>query len=152
MTHKATPMACTLDWLGRSTLLLAVGLFGLYMWAAYLEKPWLEYRALPWEVIPPVRAGEMVPVVVIRCNHTSERRIYHVTRNIINVDTGVQYVLPSSDSDIEPGCHRSVSKLSQVPPNVPSGTYVLSGLGHVKGRLHEHKVPWTTQRFEVIAQ
>lgn len=149
MTHRATPMACTLNWLGRGVLCLIVFAFGLYLWASFLEKPWLEYKAMPWEVLPPVKPGEMVPVVVIRCNHTNERRTYRITRNLVNVDTGLQYVLPSSESDIEPGCHRSVSKLSAVPPNVPDGTYVLSGIGHAQGRLKVHDVPWTTQRFEV---
>ncbi len=149
MTHRSSPMHCAVDWLGKSALLLVFGAFGLYLWAVYLEKPWLEYRALPWEVIEPVKPGEMVPVIVLRCNHTGERRTYRVTRNLVNVDTGDQIVLPSSDTDIEPGCHRSISKLSLVPSNVPDGTYVLSGLGHAKGRLQVHEVPWTTQRFEV---
>lgn len=150
MTHQSTPMHCALDWLGKSALTLAVVALALYLWAAYLERPWLSYQALPWEVIEPVHPGEAVRVVVLRCNDTSAKRTYRVTRTLQNVDTGEAYVLPASEVDIEPGCHREVSRLSVVPKDAAEGTYVLGGFGLAKGRLIEHRVPWSTQRFEVV--
>jgi hypothetical protein len=129
---------------------LILGGYGFFHY--YNEKPFLEYDHLPFEVTQPfVKAGDVIPLRVYRCNHSSTPQTYLIARTVENLDTGRQYVLSDSIVRLEPGCHEEVSLANQIPPSVPAGRYRILGLSQIATDFRVIYVPWSSQPFQVIS-
>jgi hypothetical protein len=129
--------------------------FGMLMGFALhnsIFSPWLHYQNLPFPpVLVTVKAGDVALLTVERCNTSYKKRTYKTTRRLINVNaagTGRMddMILGNKWVDIEPGCHRSVSSLSEIPFKTRPGIWRLSGVAIVPIYVGNFELPWT---FEV---
>lgn len=126
---------------------------GLILWALYFEKPFLSYVNLPFPVrLAQVKAGEVIPLTVRRCNSSDVIRFYDVTHEIRSLSDPSRppRILTSERVSIAPGCTEGVSLINMVPKNSPPGRYVVTGLGIVQGTARTFAVPWYSQPFEVV--
>ena len=121
----------------------------IFVWANYIEKPYLSYENLPFQVMTKPKAGEVVELLVERCNRSKKAESYNTTRSLLNVTTKVPITLPDSRVTIEPGCFRGVSKLNKLPEKTPPGTYKLTGTALIQGSILRFEVPWYSEPFEI---
>lgn len=137
-------------------LFLAFGVAcgALVVWGFYFEKPYLEYRNLPFPpTLQRVRPGQIIPLTVVRCSSADDVRSYTVTHELRNEVPGKPTVImPAELVAITPGCHRSTSLINLVPLGTPGGAYRVHGIAIVSGALRSISVPWTSQPFEVIEE
>lgn len=131
-----------------------VGLFsaGLLVYALCFEAPYLSYQNLPFPLtVEKVIAGNAAPLSVERCNNSKQKQTYETTRRLVRVtDDGLKdIILGSRKVDIKPGCHRGISKISEVPKDTPPGLWQLNGTALVMGLLVVHEVEWYSEPFEV---
>lgn len=124
----------------------------LYMYSAHIEQPYLYYQNLPFPADITVLAGEAVELSVERCNRTAKVRTYRTTHALIDVDSRQSVLLPNVEVSIEPGCHRSASRINVVPPDTKSGRYFVAGVATVEGAFVTHRVAWYSEPFDVIAR
>ena len=130
-------------WFANFFTLIAIG--GVLVF----ERPMLAYEHLPFRVLnSPVKAGTPVMLRVTRCNRDNKLRTYVVSRTLIGADGG-RYVLPASQTSIEPGCITVVSALTVIPIDAPPGKYTLRGYGEINGFIRTHVVQWQSAEFEV---
>lgn len=130
---------------------LAVSCIGIGIWAKYYELPWLYYQNLPFPtMMPQVYPGDVAPLQVERCNSSGEKKLYNTTHNLRNEKTGLSEMLPDRRIDIDPGCHRTISKINTVPLTTKPGIYTVWGTGVIQMRIGEREVPWYSEKFEVL--
>lgn len=123
----------------------------LYMYATRIEQPYLYYQNLPFPIGSQVIAGEAVHLAVERCSRADETRSYGTTHTLTDADSKQSVLLPNVEVSIEPGCHRSISKINVIPPDTKSGRYFVSGVATVEGAFVTHRVPWYSEPFDVVA-
>jgi hypothetical protein len=142
-------------------LLLAASLFAvcssILIYARWFEKPWLVYQNLPFPpVILKVHPGDVVPLVIERCNSTKVIKQYSITHSLLNTDSKnlglLPVLLPSLPLSLEPGCNRYITKVHIVPIDTAPGTYKFFGSASVQGLLVTHDVEWYSEEFEVVDQ
>jgi hypothetical protein len=124
----------------------------LYMYATHIEQPYLYYQNLPFPVDTKVIAGEAVRLSVERCSRADEVRSYPTTHTLTDALTKQSMLLPNVEVSIEPGCHRSISKINVIPPDTKSGRYFVSGVAKIEGAFVTHKVAWYSEPFDVEAR
>jgi hypothetical protein len=131
------------------SLIIVAG--ALYMYATHIEQPYLYYQNLPFPTEMRVVAGEAVPLSVERCNRTSTAKSYSTTHILTDAATKQPTILPNVQVSIEPGCHRSLSKINVIPADTKPGHYTVSGIATVEGTFGWHRIAWYSEPFEVIA-
>lgn len=132
-------------------LIVGNSLWTLLLADKFVEKPYLTYKNLPFPVLQKqVFAGEIIPILVIRCNDTEEMQNYNTTRALENVVTKENFLLEEQRLLIKPGCTQSESRVNKIPPTVPPGKYYIYGTAEVRGHSHFLILDWRTQEFEVI--
>jgi hypothetical protein len=136
--------------LGAFTALIFIA-GALYMYATRIEQPYLYYQNLPFPIGSQVIAGEAVHLAVERCSRADETRSYGTTHTLTDVDSKQSVLLPNVEVSIEPGCHRSISKINVVPADTKAGRYIVGGVATVEGTFVTHKVAWYSEPFDVIA-
>lgn len=124
----------------------------LFMYATHVELPYLYYQNLPFPTEQRVIAGEAVPIAVERCNRAASPKSYNTTHILSNVATKQPTILPNVEVSIEPGCHRSLSKINIIPADTLPGHYTVSGIATVEGTFGWHRIAWYSESFEVIAR
>lgn len=135
-----------------ATLALISVLIISIFWAIFFETPPLVYKQQPFIVASDrefFRPGEMVPLKVERCSSAKQTIVYHLTRTIKNVDTGVGTILESTDIALDPGCKVSVSVIHVLPKSLPEGRYTINGVAAVKGLVTTHYVSFSSEPFQV---
>lgn len=133
-------------------VLASANAFGVYQF--FYKKPYLTYENLPFPVLKDkVKAGEMVPVVVRRCNNDDVPHTYTLARSLERVDAPVRkrYTLESQSVYIEPGCGETTSTGPALPREIEPGRYRLSGHAEIRMGLQNFQVEWYSETFEVIA-
>lgn len=133
------------------TTAMVIACAALLGWALFLEKPFLTYENLPFPPqIQKVRPGEVMPLVVRRCNSASSVRFYDVTHELRRVDRPEPpRIMKGERVKIDPGCRQGLSTVNEVPLDTPPGVYIAAGLGIVEGTVRTFAVPWYSQPFEV---
>lgn len=121
-----------------------------YFWSAYLEKPYLSYKNLPFPTTGKVPPGERLAVSVERCNRHQITEAYSTTHGIRNEATQQIDILPNIEVTVEPGCHLDDSKINVVPEKQAPGFYTFFGVATVRGLLVDHQVRWNSETFQVI--
>jgi hypothetical protein len=139
---------------------LAFKSFGLALvlaiaWA-FFQPPHLSYQGLPWEVISgPDKIfypGDVVPVIVKRCNNTNHQVIYTVTRSIQRINGNLiedAYVFPDTRVSLEPGCKSAVSNIHILPKDIKDGTYQISGTATVNAPINNVELQFYSVPFKV---
>jgi hypothetical protein len=135
--------------LGLTAVLITVSI-GLSIWAKYIEPPWLKIRNLPFPAAATVSAGEAIELAVERCNSSKKTQTYTITRSLRNEVTGISELLPEVILSIEPGCHRTLSKVNIIPKSQPPGIYSAWGIAIIQMRIGKQEIDWYTDKFEVL--
>lgn len=131
---------------------VAVMAFGLcfFVYFSLFDRPYLSYRNLPFPTqIQRVKAGQVIPIRVIRCNRDSVAHNYTTTHSAWSIDQQRPYILTEARIPIEPGCADSISLVNHLPADLPPGKYYVFGSAEVQGVLRTHHVEWRSQPFEV---
>jgi hypothetical protein len=122
--------------------------------AAYFylfERPFLTYQNLPFSLTRPVVSpGEVVPLLVNRCNTASTIKNYNTSHTLQEVHTRTYYVLSDQQVSLAPGCTVSTSMINVLPTAIPPGRYKLFGTAEVHGVLRTHYVDWYSEEFDVV--
>ena len=121
----------------------------IFVWANYIEKPYLSYENLPFQVMTKPKAGEVVELLVERCNSSKKAQSYNTSRAVLNLKTKEVITLADARVSIESGCHRGVSRLNKLPEKLPAGLYKISGVALVPGSVIRFEVPWYSEPFEI---
>jgi hypothetical protein len=106
---------------------IATGMFfllGLYfVYLLFWPFPTLAPRVQPYRVLTPVvHIGEAVIYEANYCKYTDATAT--VTRNMVS-DTGVVISLPTTSTNLPPGCHITQSATTVIPAATPPGRYKL---------------------------
>jgi hypothetical protein len=139
-------------WLTVSLFVISVALF---VYAKYIEQPYLFYQNRPFpSIFKKIEAGSLAPYEVERCNTSEKTQTYKITRRLVHLPKPNEVQLPdvlfeSMFLDIEPGCHRDISKLSTPPAVTPPGTWMARGIAIVPGTFRTFQIPWYSEPFEV---
>jgi hypothetical protein len=135
------------------TSLLALTCLSLAVWAKYFESPWLRYQNLPFPTavtLATVYPGEAVELSVERCNDSNKMQTYSTSHSIRNETTGMSEMLPDVLLSVEPGCHRTRSKINVIPPKEKPGVYTVWGVALIDMRIGTRAVSWYSEKFEVL--
>lgn len=112
-------------WLG----CLVLGALAMRDYLAYrLDVPLISYPVQPFPVESPVKAGDLAPMRVHRCNASGEPIQVPFSRVLYALDSGVAYTLSSGDTLIPPGCEDVVSGVMQVPADAIPGRYPVQAI------------------------
>ncbi|MGI4936561.1 MAG: hypothetical protein ACRYF5_07420 [Janthinobacterium lividum] len=142
-----------LNGLFKVTSVTCVIVASLLVYSTFFAAPFLYYQNLPFNVISKAYPGQVVELAVERCSRSDKAQSYSTTHSIKNTRTNVSVLLPQLDVSIEPGCHRSTSKLNIVPPDTRPGTYIVWGVATIdNGFFGNSKVEWYSEPFEVLAK
>lgn len=129
-------------------IFLTVGIIFKYL---FFEPPYLTYTNLPFPtLVREIRAGEVMPLQVIRCNNDDQTHNYVIAHSLENLDTHAYTLLPMVQLNISPGCHPGTSTINRVPPDTPTGRYRVFGTAEIRGLLKTHIVEWYSQEFAVL--
>lgn len=117
----------------------------------YIEKPYLTYENVPFEVVGnQFHAGDVVPIKVIRCVSAEGISNYTIAHLIQNArDRNINYFLPATVVPAMQGCITAVQTFNVLPLDIPAGEYRVIGSSKVDGRFRTHDVPWSSQEFNV---
>ena len=99
-----------------------------------------------------IHVGDLVYFTVERCSTEKEMRSYIVTRELVHLDTGDADALPSSSTDIHPGCHFDIGLPVLISVTTRPGLKVVRGRGYIEGQIKHFSVPWVTEPFMVYAK
>lgn len=111
----------------------------------------LTYPNLPLVAESPIRAGQVVPLRVERCNSTGKPLTYANARNLVRVDgTSDTTVLESSTVTMQAGCETVRSLINVVPLDTPPGIYEIHGTASYLYRDRRREAVWKSSRFEVV--
>ena len=136
--------------------ILMVAVFAVFAGSMYLlffERPWLSYKNNPFPpTVQNIRAGETIPMLVIRCSSSNIPRTYRFSHSLMNDSspTALPVVLPDSVVSIEPGCHEAISAANRVPKGTAPGIYHILGLVEIQMTLGTAFVEFYSQPFEVV--
>jgi hypothetical protein len=115
----------------------------------------LSYRNLPF---PPSKkrlvAGEVVPLLVDRCNSSDEVISYRVSHRIESTTTRLSYVLPGpieQEASLEPGCTPMESLINTTSKDLSEDWYKIIGTASLTYREHTYIVVWYSEKFYVTA-
>jgi hypothetical protein len=136
-------------------------LIGIGIYSQYIEQPFLYYQNLPFPLdgygnqVPKgkyarVYPGNPVELNVERCSLAKKTMSYKTTHSLRNEATGVSTMLPNLEVAIEPGCHRSISKVNVIPAATKPGIYSVWGVASAEGLFKTHKIDWYSETFEVV--
>ena len=75
----------------------------------------------------------------------------HQARALVNLDTGAQQLLPSTDNVLQDGCATVTAAPITVPSDTPPGRYVLTTVITINGRFRTTSTPFQSQPFTVVA-
>jgi len=135
------------------TLMLCVGALSALCYTAFFKPPYLSY---PNNVFPLVgdkkvfHPGEIVTLMVARCNAEPEIHSYTITHAIRRQD-GDYTILPATAAMIDPGCTSGVSYINVLPKSdLKSGRYRIIGNAQIEGTFRQFAVYWESEPFEVI--
>ena len=134
-------------------MLLILGVFTTAMYLMFFEEPWLSYKNRPFPILhPTVRAGEVIPMRVIRCNSTARRRTYGFSHSLVRDDqpTVLPIQMPPAEVFIDSGCHDADSLANVIPVNTPPGRYHVIGLATIQMISGPYSVEFDSQSFEVV--
>jgi hypothetical protein len=117
----------------------------------FYQKPWLTYENLPF---PPMsiagEPGQILPLLVKRCNNDSVPHVYEVTHSLESVgDNPRYYLLESQVLRIAPGCSEAVSLANRLPKQIPPGEYRLFGAAEIHSGFRSFQVEWHSAQFIV---
>jgi hypothetical protein len=146
----------TLSVMAWLTVLLSITCLSLFIYSKYIEQPFLYYQNRPFPaVFKTIIQGSVAPYEVERCSTSDKKEIYKITRRLIHLPKEGQVKLPdilfeAIPVDIDPGCHREISKVMTAPLSVPVGVWMASGIALVPGLFREHKIPWYSEPFEIV--
>lgn len=131
-------------------------LFGLSTYLFYFfltEKPYLSYAVLPIPVLKEnVRAGDIMPLEITRCNSSDRRHIYSSAHYLD--DLGYDQEIMALDMfyvSIDPGCLKTISSLHRIPESTQPGRYQIIGTAKIPGILRNFEVDWISEPFNVLA-
>lgn len=135
----------------RAAWSLALVVLSAWAYLTYNKEPYLSYGKQPFPVKAySVHPGEVVPMLVTRCNNSSKTQIYSIARTLERVTDGRQFVMPDSIVQVEPGCQTIESRANAVPFDAPQGRYRLLGLSQIQTDFRIHYVSWSSEQFEVV--
>lgn len=140
-------------WARHAPYSIAFGLVAGLGLALWFQPPYLTYENLPF---PPhlkaVRAGEVMPLTVRRCNSSGTLQAYLVTHELDSLSNPAMaaIVMPALPTAIKPGCETVTSLINLVPAATPPGRYRIVGTGITQGALRSHVVPWHSEPFDVV--
>lgn len=129
---------------------LIVFIVTLVVWSTFFEEPYLYYQNLPFPQMEVAHAGEPVALSVERCSKATKSKTYTTTHSLKNEVTGTSELLPDISLSIEPGCHRSLSRINFIPTKTPVGKYSVYGTAIVETFIGKKEVPWYSEPFEVL--
>ena len=135
-----------------SFLIISVG--AVYMYSAYIEKPYVTYTPLPFPMPQKyVYPGGVATATATRCNTRSTEVSYKSTRQFKRENSNEPaIILEPVQITIQPGCSSVSTRVNIVPLTATPGFYRFSGNAVIKGFMVDHAVPWNTDVFEVIAK
>lgn len=136
-------------WMVRLLSVVGTAAVGIALYGAYFEAPLIRYQNLPFPVENAVEQGRTVPIIVERCNDTSEELVYFSSRQLRSVDSDRNIILPNATISMRPGCHRNTSRSITIPRDTPVGQYVIEGDAVVSGLVKQHRISWYTEKFNV---
>ena len=121
------------------------------LYVTFLERPYLYYPHLPFKVIgKDFHAGDVVPIIVNRCNRDKVTHSYIVSHSLRNVATNNFILLPPTYVSLEPGCASPVGRLNRLPGDLPLGEYEIIGGASPHGTLRTFELTWGSEIFKVI--
>ena len=136
-----------------------LGLLGITLYEHYIKPPYLSYTNLPLPIngakpgeLPSYMAGEIVPLIVARCNTDSVSHLYVISREMVPLDGSKPYLLKSELVPIEPGCHPAISNLHSSPAEATSREYFFRGYAELIGSSQTFHIPWQSVPFRIIAK
>ena len=132
--------------------LLTVSMIAYYFW---LEKPWLEYQHLPWDVVHEPVAGEAVGLTVFRCNNSGAPRFYMLSHTLVKLDPPFTEQCPETTIltpglvPIKNGCQGPErSDANKTSPGC-FGIYKVEGDAEIAGTVRRNYVHWESKPFHV---
>lgn len=144
----------TLQKLGSTSLGAAMILsIAMLTYAMFIEKSYLSYYSQPFVIVGgPFHVGDMVPMVITRCNSDNVSHSYQLAHSLIETSTSDYTVLPPAFIQVPPGCKQAVSRVNILPSDLPAGRYRLSGGAQTTGILRTFDVNWVSEEFDVLAK
>lgn len=126
----------------------------LIVYLTLVERPYLRYQNLPIPVLKTTLfPGEIIPMKVVRCNNSKERKVYTSTRLLENVGEDQEMlVLEVVGVALRPGCWTSTIYSHRVPDSAQPGQYRLIGVSTVNGLVRNFLVSWYTDTFTIAAR
>jgi hypothetical protein len=149
MKLKLSPARIFYPMLG-TVMGMTVLISGLFAWSTWFETPYLYYQNLPFPTQEKVHAGDAVKLSVERCSRAGQTKTYMTTHTLRNETTGAPTLLPDVSVSIEPGCHRSNSRINEIPRKTAPGIYTVSGVAVVETFTSKREVKWYSEPFEVL--
>lgn len=134
---------------------MTFGIVGVVLGYLFLEKPAIEYRNVPFPAPRQINhAGDVVPLVINRCNTTNKAINYSTTHTLKRIQGSMVFytVLPEVQIMAPPGCTFATSAINTLPLDLVPGRYVLFGTAEVRGTLRVHYVDWYSEEFDVVAK
>ena len=133
---------------------LIISVLIVYLYSAYIEKPYLSYAPMPFPVTAKaIYPGGTATATATRCNTSKSAISYKSSRQLKRENSNqAAIILESVVITIEPGCSSVSTRVNVVPEETPVGFYRFSGVARPMGLMVEHEVPWNTDVFEVIAK
>jgi hypothetical protein len=131
-----------------TTVIISTTVLG---WLVVFDRPYLTYNNLPFPtLLQQVRAGEVIPLRVERCNSDDVPHTYNTTHSVEEIDKHTYTDMPDVRILISPGCTSSTNLVNRLPPNLPPGRYRVFGTAEVQGVIRMHNVEWHSQPFQVV--
>lgn len=131
-----------------TAMILAIAMLA---YAMFFEKSYLSYYSQPFMIVGgPFHPGEMVPMVVTRCNSDNVPHSYQLAHSLIEVTTSAYTVLPPAFIQAPAGCKQAISRVNVLPLDIPAGRYRLSGGAQTTGILRTFDVSWVSEAFTVL--
>ncbi len=128
-----------------------LGFLFFYTYVTFIDASPLSYENVPFPVVKnTVIAGEIIPVSIERCNHSSAPIVYNVTRGVQNLQNKTVFQIEGNTTILDPGCTLAVSYSNRTPATLPSGQYRLYGAAITPGTFNDHSVIWYSEPFNVV--
>lgn len=127
---------------------------GIFLYAIVFEQPYLSYPNLPMQTVGRTfQAGDVVPIVMQRCNNSSEAKTFVSSHALMNILTHRPTLPTLNLIEAKPGCTSVfINTGNRLPIDTPPGVYHYAGRSEVNGILRTFDVIWSTQDFEVVAK
>ena len=134
-----------------SALMIATA-SAVVVWLSMFDHAWLTYPILPLPVLmKSVRAGEVIPLSVRRCNSGEATRTYIISHSLVAVDgSRPEAVLLPLTASAKTGCSTAESRVNIVPPGTLPGIYRIEGVTEINGAVRNFSLPWSSEPFEVV--